>query len=320
MDRQGSQQELREHQSHYEHHRVRFAEGDQEEIPADNDGLGYRTQRPVQVKQFQRQETPIGGRGGTPATTASTTTAPEVYWADDRENDANLSQYTFYREPTPTPPEGDEREKGLGHGGVIETGYHDHDEPSRQRRIWGFKRRICLIIGAAIVLLIIALGVGLGVGLSNKSSDGAPAESSVSSAPANLGPSESPGPSPTTTSPVRPTTTSQTTSSSTGIRPTGYSDCPGVDNTVYSVPGSSKKFLRLCGQDYGETGSKDLTHFFVKTFEECMDKCAVTNKCTGCGWGYIDGDVGDKYRCWLKTDLKKSHQAASDWNFAILQQ
>jgi len=177
MDRQGSQQELREHQSHYEHHRVRFAEGDQEEIPADNDGLGYRTQRPVQVKQFQRQETPIGGRGGTPATTASTTTAPEVYWADDRENDANLSQYTFYREPTPTPPEGDEREKGLGHGGVIETGYHDHDEPSRQRRIWGFKRRICLIIGAAIVLLIIALGVGLGVGLSNKSSDGAPAES-----------------------------------------------------------------------------------------------------------------------------------------------
>lgn len=139
-----------------------------------------------------------------PSAAAAAAATPAVYW-DDRDNDANLEQYTFYREGTPTPPEEETHEKALGHGGppgpVAEgsaasggVGGSDRDfslgplangEPGN----WSLadssdispttKRRVFwAIIGAGILLLIgiaVGVGVGLGVGLSRRQS-GEPAE------------------------------------------------------------------------------------------------------------------------------------------------
>ena len=83
------------------HQRVRFAEEEEPE--------------PSSSKLHQPTPT-----RPTPSAATSTGVAPDVYW-DDRESrdpDANLAQYTFYREGTPTPPEHDSQDRGLGHGGL----------------------------------------------------------------------------------------------------------------------------------------------------------------------------------------------------------
>jgi len=95
-------------------------------------------------------------------------------------------------------------------------------------------------------------------------------------------------------------------------------DCPATNNTYYTATDSDKRFLRLCGVDYsGTSGAVDITNLLTSNMTECMDACGNATDCTACGWGYIDGDLGDKHRCWLKKDLGKSHDATG-WCFAIL--
>ncbi|KAK0733821.1 hypothetical protein B0T26DRAFT_818327 [Lasiosphaeria miniovina] len=96
------------------------------------------------------------------------------------------------------------------------------------------------------------------------------------------------------------------------------SDCPAANNTIYQVPGSTKSFLRLCGVDYSGSGATDILNVTTTNMAQCMDRCATLDKCTGCGWGFIAGDVGDAHRCWMKTALKTGHEATTDWCFAIL--
>lgn len=112
--------------------------------------------------------------------------APEVYWSDD--NNANPSQYTFYRDPTPTPPEYSEREKdgeargtsplprrpGRSSTVAMETALAiEPREPrssSKQETICGLRRWVFYCALAAVLFLVIgiALGVGVGVGVSKK--------------------------------------------------------------------------------------------------------------------------------------------------------
>lgn len=134
--------------------------------------------------------------------------APEVYWADDDINDANASQYTFYREGTPTPPEYEEQEKGgygfgasgaglaaSGTGAAAAAGaatssrggnyVNIHFDPppgsagaedggsDKPRRGWRKRRWVALALLLLFVILPITLGVGLGVGLKNRSSGSA---------------------------------------------------------------------------------------------------------------------------------------------------
>lgn len=123
------------------------------------------------------------------------------------------------------------------------------------------------------------------------------------------------------TSTLSTTIASGTQSSSTPTATsTTAANCPSGNNTVYSVPGSDKKFLQLCGVDYsGKEEAVDLANVLTANMKECMDNCAGFTGCTACGWGVIDGDKGDDHRCWLKNDLGKSHKATSNWTFAILQ-
>jgi hypothetical protein len=93
-----------------------------------------------------------------------------------------------------------------------------------------------------------------------------------------------------------------------------------VNGTIYAVPGSDKRFLRVCSLDYGGIDEAvDLTHMLTANMTECMNRCAEFVTCTGCGWGFIEGDEGRQHRCWLKGNLQKRHEARADWQFALLQ-
>ena len=132
---------------------------------------------------------------------------------------------------------------------------------------------------------------------------------------------------PTTTSPPTATAagtegatdTNTTTGSAASPRPTYNSDCPALNNTIYHVPGSTKSFLRQCGIDYSGTGATDLVEAYTESMADCMNSCASFDQCTACSWGYLQGDQGDKHRCYMKKALKQKHSATSDWCFAILQ-
>ncbi|KAK4135828.1 hypothetical protein BT67DRAFT_355499, partial [Trichocladium antarcticum] len=198
---------------------------------------------------------------------ASAGDAPDVYW-DDRESrdpDANLAQYTFYREGTPTPPEHDSRDRGSGHGRL-----------------------------AAPVAGNPAAG---GAGLSAQSSSLGCCWSLA--LPLELEPvSEPAGP---------------------RNRKSRYnSDCPALNNTVYHVPGSTKRFLRLCGIDYSGSGATDLAHVYTGSMADCIHACASFDQCTSCSWGYLEGDAGSEHRCYMKKELKTAHEVASDWCLAVL--
>ena len=162
-------------------HRVRFAEGE--------------PQATYTVHQ------PTSRRGTSPAATASAA-QPSVFWDErggpdrdiDRESDANLAGYTFYREGTPTPPDYESPEKRMGyhaHGPIAEnstigggTAGSDRDfnlgplHHQDDRANWSVadsnemspaarKRTRWVLIALGIFVLVgVAVGVGLGVGLS----------------------------------------------------------------------------------------------------------------------------------------------------------
>jgi hypothetical protein len=90
---------------------------------------------------------------------------------------------------------------------------------------------------------------------------------------------------------------------------------------MYTVPGSDKRFLQLCGVDYSAAfEAVEITHLPTRTFADCMDNCAGTAGCTGCGWGFIANDTSaEAHRCWLKSSLVSSHRASEDWCFGVLQ-
>ncbi|GAB1311520.1 hypothetical protein MFIFM68171_01730 [Madurella fahalii] len=314
------------------HHRVRFAEG----IP-----------EPSQKKIHQ----PVPRR----VRPSPAATTPAVYW-DDRENDANLEQYTFYREGTPTPPEDRTHEKALGHGGlpapVAESSAAGEGVAGSDRdfsigplgngesRNWSLagssdlapttKKRVFWVIVVSGVLLLIGIavgvGVGLGVGLSRRQS-GQPAEDpsrrlmqSSSSLPASVvnGSPTPTSPTSTLTSGIAPPETSSGMGAAS--RPDYNSDCPALNNTIYHVPGSTRSFLRLCGIDYsGDSGATDMAHLYTSSMAECMNVCASNAHCEACAWGYLPGDQGTEHRCYMKRDLQRAHRASSDWCFAILQ-
>ncbi|KAK4170435.1 hypothetical protein QBC43DRAFT_6030 [Cladorrhinum sp. PSN259] len=269
-------------------------------------------------------------------------------------NTAQLEQYTFYREPTPPPADYDVPEKhpgrGIAAGGPIVGSSSlggagsDRNIPHNETSNWsladsregpskGKKRLFWIILAIGILMIIgVAVGVGVGVSMGRKSyanSTDAAASSGTTVSASGAGSS----PTPTTVIPsteqpttaTTPTGTHATSATSTSFsvasRPNMVnSDCPAVNNTIYQVPGSTQRFQRLCGVDYSGTGdAKDLAQVYTTSMIECIHACASFDRCTAAGWGYIAGDIGNEHRCFMKTDLTKSHAARDDWCFAILQ-
>ncbi|KAK4185737.1 hypothetical protein QBC35DRAFT_476078 [Podospora australis] len=227
------------------------------------------------------------------------------------------------------------RPVGSAPGGQQSTWSHaDSDEEmspaAKKRAVW-----IIIIVGIVVLVgIAVGVGVGLTVGMRSKSSTPAePQEQTPSSLPITaIGPSPTPTSSATlghndlTSHSLSTTLTHTLSTTSTTVSPIPTlpvitnSDCPASNNTIYGIPSSTKSFLRLCGIDYSGNGAKDLAHVYTESMAECMHACASFDQCTACGWGYQEGDApGKDYRCYMKTNLKASHQARKDWCFAILQ-
>jgi hypothetical protein len=113
------------------------------------------------------------------------------------------------------------------------------------------------------------------------------------------------------------TTPTKTSSSATpSATADKFSTCPGANNTVYTSGTDDKQFTVHCGIDYSGSGeADDLNSTKAASMTVCMDACAKLDGCQGAGWGYIDGSGN---MCYMKTNLTKSHNATSSWEFAVL--
>lgn len=270
--------------------------------------------------------------------------AKGVAWADDdnkelrRQQRRAQDQLTFYRESTPPPLDGAAIDR-QNDSSIAQTYDYSYDRvappaPIPQATVCGLRRRLfCALLLAVVVVVVVAVGVGVGVGVGVKqtSRKTMPATRSVVPIPFVL-----------SSRPFRtlnifffkkkknladlctcssPDSTSSTPSvNSSPPAQTSTAACPAANGTTYHVPGAGKTFLRLCGTDFsGDDGAVDLGVVWTATVQDCINSCAGYPNCTGCGWGVMTGDPGTDHRCWLKSDLQKSHAVRSGWDFAILQ-
>ncbi|KAI0525608.1 hypothetical protein F5B22DRAFT_633682 [Xylaria bambusicola] len=214
---------------------------------------------------------------------------------------------------------GDATPPASAHPSLDESRPEEIPQPSNEREqknaktILGLRRPWFWTI-LAIIIVIVFVAVGVGVG----SASGADSASDTTNTNTNI---PATGMETATTSPPS-TSTHITTTSTQRPMPTQEvkTSCPKVNGTVYEVPGSTKKFLQLCGIDYGkEDGAIDLRNVYTDTAEDCINNCAGTKGCTGCGWGFINGDHGPPFRCWLKSKVEgRPHDANTTWHFSVL--
>ncbi|KAK3941968.1 hypothetical protein QBC46DRAFT_87249 [Diplogelasinospora grovesii] len=206
---------------------------------------------------------------------------------------------------------------GSGSGGGGGGGGSNSNSNSSHGNICGLSKRAFWPLVAVLALLVVGLAVGVGVGISLSRKTSEAATTATTPTPSSAFAINS---STTSASFATTPTSSSTTSSNETPRPTYNSDCPAANNSIYHVSGSTKTFLRVCGLDYsGAGGAADLADVYTSSMPECINRCASFDQCTGCGWGYIFGDTGDTHRCWMKSNLKTSHNATADWCFAVLQ-
>ncbi|KAI0150235.1 hypothetical protein GGR57DRAFT_504574 [Xylariaceae sp. FL1272] len=200
--------------------------------------------------------------------------------------------------------------------------------PRRERRILGLRRPIFwTIVGILLLIIIVAIGVGAGVGASANQSTSRAGGSSPTSSSTSTATSTDPGmvtdgPSIASSTQTPSSTSTDSTSAAQSATSTPgvivNSGCPKANNTRYTVPGSTKVFLRYCGVDYSGSGAVDITNVETISATDCIANCAGTKGCTGAGWGYIEGDEGASHACYLKKDLTQGHEADANWAFAIL--
>ncbi|KAK9794185.1 putative fmnh2-dependent monooxygenase protein [Seiridium cardinale] len=199
---------------------------------------------------------------------------------------------SWLRDPTPpgTPDPEEAARRGGGDGRFpMPAGGKNIRERDRRDRICGLQKRWFwgLIAVAAVVLLGVCIGVGVGVSQSKNNvshstgSGGASGSTESSSTSATA----------TATTTITSGSTATSTLASATTTSTGGVDCPAGNDTTYSVPGSTVQFLHLCGLDYsGDGEATDIKNVQTDSMADCMTNCAGTEGCTGCGWGYVDGD------------------------------
>ncbi|OAA65674.1 hypothetical protein SPI_02461 [Niveomyces insectorum RCEF 264] len=228
-------------------------------------------------------------------------------------------------------------ENGGGDGDDGASNYTvDADGRRRPRRNQRSAIWIVLVVLVSVLSVAIGVGVGLGVSLTKRNrtvrSGSTPAATFGAGAVSAVSSNAVLGRSTTATVTTATATTTPTAASSQPYpsSPTEMASCPGANGTVYAVPGSDKSFLRLCGVDYtGAGGAVDLSQLPTASMAECMNNCAGTRGCTGCGWGPPStnghGRRGDSskatrdYQCYLKSHLGHGRPVTGDWNFGILQ-
>ncbi|KXH61432.1 hypothetical protein CSAL01_12236 [Colletotrichum salicis] len=82
--------------------------------------------------------------------------------------------------------------------------------------------------------------------------------------------------------------------------------------------GANQKSDQSAATTSGDDGAIDMSNTQASTMGDCMEICAKSAQCTGVSWGNVMINGAAELRCWLKRDLKKSHSAVENWNFAVL--
>lgn len=115
----------------------------------------------------------------------------EVSWADKKSIDAD--KYTFFRDPTPPPPE----EKAFGAAAVVpRTSSYDYRYdhvappaplPQKERRCGMRKKTFWIVLAAVLLAVAIAVGVGVGVSVSSSGGDSSSSSEDKDSSGSNDG-------------------------------------------------------------------------------------------------------------------------------------
>ncbi|KAK1706444.1 uncharacterized protein BDZ83DRAFT_657910 [Colletotrichum acutatum] len=238
---------------------------------------------------------------------------PSVYWAGDDPTPMNNEEFTFYREDTPPLPDGTGGDKAARTRGYRQSVF-DHDEEDsdrkRKRKCCGMTMWVFWLLVALIVAVVLGVGIGVGVGIgANQKSDQSAAATRREFDVVNHDCAHN-------VQLLHATEQQRCNRNRDGINNDTNLD---ADNTVYNVIGSDKRFLRVCGVDYsGDDGAIDMSNTQASTMGDCMEICAKSAQCTGVSWGNVMINGAAELRCWLKRDLKKSHAAVENWNFAVL--
>ncbi|KAL2168952.1 hypothetical protein VTG60DRAFT_6594 [Thermothelomyces hinnuleus] len=190
--------------------------------------------------------------------------------------------------------------------------------PATSPTVLTVTRRVGLtVLGVIVFLLVAVIGLSAGLGVSQR--DLRQVKSDLEAAQAVL---SSVGVLTQGVPDATVTATATATTTHAAATPTAVADdvdCPGVNGTFYTASTGGKRFRRLCGIDYGGNGEAvDIGNVKTRNLDRCIDECASRPKCTGAGWGVIQGDKGPLHTCWLKTNLTKPHKATPDWGFAVL--
>lgn len=217
--------------------------------------------------------------------------------------------------------------------------------PQNEPRIFGLRRKmfwlLLVLIGIVLVVVVIAVGAGVGLGRRDSRSTGS-SSSAVAGGPesdssgADLTTTTTVGTDgpPETTTPSASPTRAHSSSTASSPEPTATDgphmggaklDCPAANGTTYQVPGSTKRFLRVCGVDY-RTGdglgfATEVGRVETETMLDCMKNCAGTWGCEACGWGYLQGDgPGPLHTCFMKSNLLSGarREVEEGWSFALL--
>ena len=218
---------------------------------------------------------------------------------------------------------------GLAGGGG--DGMFPDDEP--EPRILGLRKRMFWVLMALLgaILLVIIIAVSVGVSMGKKNDGGNTDNFSAVEPTATSVMTDANGATTVTETKTTPPSTVTTTATknedgsatpSPKPMPGGSArvDCPAANGTTCQVPGSDKKFLRICGVDYSSKEATDIGQVQTETMLDCMKNCAGTSACDACAWGYIDGDQGTLHRCWMKSNLAQGggHEVDEGWSFARL--
>ena len=89
--------------------------------------------------------------------------------------------------------------------------------------------------------------------------------------------------------------------------------CPAHNQTLFTLPGTNKSYLLLCGRDYSSyDGAVDLFNEPMDNMYDCITECGKQEGCVAVGYG----PYNDQNTCWLKSKLGVPN-ITPNWYFAI---
>ncbi|RYP19608.1 hypothetical protein DL767_009618 [Monosporascus sp. MG133] len=172
----------------------------------------------------------------------------------------------------------------------------------RRKIICGIKRRVVfLFLALALVVVVAAVTVGVVLGLKDDEGSG-DTSGAVSPPPEynddiiNSSSSDSPKPTQIATSDSR-------------------LECPEADGTVFTDPGTGKRFKHSCYQQYP---GYDIENREKESMATCIAWCAMVDECVAANW-YNAGPQGtDLNYCWLKSDHGEVRKTKDAQNVVLI--